>query len=753
MVAAVRFWKIGVLIFVLLMAACARAPLVPSVKPVEEATETAKPSASYGRNTDSAGFTDTRDYPDEGAQSGAEIPAAPLVKMGTGTFVTPPEHQAGKDQQAGTIILKFEATDLREVIKVIFEDILNQSYLIDPAVQGVVTIHTTQPVSQDALLPILESILELNGAALIYNQGIYNVLSKANAKTAAVSPVIGSAPIPEQAGYRTQVVPLRYVSAKEMKKLLDPYASDTTTIRIDEARNLLILSGHSSRIGHLLETIETFDVDWLKGMSFGLFPLEYADARTLVDELMKVIGKGGGGPLADIFRLIPVERLNSVLVITHQPQYMDDARRLIEQFDLGTETAPGRRLYVYHLKYSKAETVAGLLQEILGQGPLSETPTEIPVNAPPDQRANVRSAADFKAPPPVTARGGTKAGVYNVPVADENGSPRDAGRSGVSSEYSDQVGIIANQDNNAIMVLASPLHYRAIEATIRKLDVPQRQVLIEATIAEVDLTNNLSHGVRWFLEGQVSGTPFALGLNAAAAAAGISARGLSLGIFNSAKELRFVFDLLNTESHVKFLASPHILVVDNNTARFRVGDQIPITTRSSQSVTNPDAPLVSEVQYRDTGILLSVTPRINTGGRVTLEISQEISRPAAAVEGGGNVPITQRTIDSTVVVQSGQTVVLGGLIQENLTSTQEGIPGLMDIPWLGNLFSSNTSDVARTELLITITPKVIENPIQALEVTEELRRRVQNVTDLVESVLGDEQQQNELNKSVLERMR
>ena len=302
---------------------------------------------------------------------------------------------------------------------------------------------------------------------------------------------------------------------------------------------------------------------------------------------------------------------------------------------------------------------------------------------------------------------------------------------GVYAESSDDIKIIADQDNNAILVLASQEDYRAIEAAIRKLDIAPRQVLIEATIAEVSLSNTLDYGVRWFLEngnGQI-------GFNAPvpATAAG---EGLAFAFFNEASDVKAFFDILATESSVKFLSTPQVMVLDNQTASIRVGDQIPVTTRSSQSTTNPDAPIVTEVQFRDTGTLLTVTPRINKGGQVTLEISQEVSLPGTepAVGGGGNVSIAQRTINSSVIVQNGQTVVLGGLILETTTDGVTGVPGLMKIPVLGKLFSSTSQDVFRTELIITIRPRVVENVREMQQITEELRMRMIKASEYQDSV-------------------
>jgi general secretion pathway protein D len=294
---------------------------------------------------------------------------------------------------------------------------------------------------------------------------------------------------------------------------------------------------------------------------------------------------------------------------------------------------------------------------------------------------------------------------------------------------------MADQDNNAIVIMASPADYRMIEAAIRQLDIQPRQVLINAIISEVTLNDELDYGVGWFL----SGSNFELGFNTplpgGAEAAG---EGLALAIFNNSDETRLFFDLLASKSNVKFISAPQVMVRDNQTATIRVGDQIPVTTRSSQSTTDPDAPIVTEVQFRDTGTLLTVTPRINAGGQVTMDISQEVSLPGTepAVGGGGNVSIAQRTIDSSVTIHGGQTVVLGGLIRETRTSARSGIPLLMDIPWLGELFSTNSDNVGRTELIVTINPVVIENQRDAEIVTKELRQRMKSAAEYEASAWG-----------------
>ena len=618
-----------------------------------------------------------------------------LVSLGTGTFVQ--AARTGRDNGYATadgITINFEQANLREFLRVVFDTILHENYVVDPQVQGLVTLHTSRPVRLDVVLSIVETVLQSNGAALVRDEGIYKIIPLAKAASQSRSPSVGRYAPGNSRGYGIQVVPLQYASAAELQKILAAFVPDGGDIQADELRNVLILSGPRYRLDELLATIRTFDVDWIKGMSFGLFRLQYADAQLLIEEIQTVISSDGSLQSGGNIRLLPIERLNAVLVISHQPSYVVAVQKLIEQFDWGVESAAGRRLYVYELENAKAESVSRVLQEVFDQ--LGEA-----------------------ARPGAVASG----------AQDPGQSP--GASDGILAENRGAVSIIADKDNNAILVLASRQDYRAIEAAIKRLDIAQRQVLIEATIAEVTLSDTLDYGIRWFL--QHSDRQLGFGAPVPAEASG---EGLAFAFFDQDKDISVFFDMLATESSVKFLSTPQIMVLDNQTANIRVGDQIPVTTRSSQSTTNPDAPIVTEVQFRDTGTLLTVTPRIKAGGRVSMDISLEVSLPGTvpAVGGGGNVSIAQRTINSSVIVQSGQTVVLGGLILENTSDGKSGIPLLKDIPLLGRLFSTKSKDVFRTELIVTMTPRVIENQREMRQVTEELRKHMINATEYENTV-------------------
>jgi general secretion pathway protein D len=649
--------------------------------------------------------------------------------MGTGNLVgrAPATDREGVTRSGGDVTLNFEAADLQEVAKTIFQDILEENYEIDPEVRGSVTLHTTMPVTREAVLPILESILQSNGAALVRGAGIYKVVTAARAGQNPAPPTVGNTPTAGAVGYGVQVVPLRFVAAAEIKKILDPLVVEPAKVEIDATRNAVVLSGPRLNVQNLVETIQIFDVDWFEGMSFGMFPLEYADVGQISEEIGAVLGVSEQGPMAGIVKLIPVQRLNALIAVTHQPKHLQLVADLVEHFDRGTQAGPGRRLFVYNLRHAEAEGIATILRDIFGaEGKTTRTSqpswARSPIDRPdfsPAARAGIESGLAAEA-------SGSALALPDLSSPREGGGDRSPGRSSEGA-----VSIKADTKNNALLVLASSADYRAVEAAIAKLDVPARQVLIEATIAEVLLSENMSYGIRWFFDWGISGYRVAAGLGAPLPQE-VGGQGLSMAIFNNAGEVRLFFDILGAETKVKFLSAPQVVVVDNETANFRVGDQIPVVTRASQSTTSPDAPVVTEVEYRDTGTLLTVKPRINAGGMVTLAVSQEVSTPGAST-GGANPPIAQRNINSTVVVQSGQTVVLGGLIRENKAKSKSGVPGLMDVPLVGGLFRSTTDDTSRSELIVTVTPRVIKNPHEYREATEEIRRRVQGASNVEQS--------------------
>lgn len=299
-----------------------------------------------------------------------------------------------------------------------------------------------------------------------------------------------------------------------------------------------------------------------------------------------------------------------------------------------------------------------------------------------------------------------------------------------AGEAGRKIRIIADEPNNALFILATPQDFRDIDAALNRLDVEPLQVMIEATIAEVSLNDKLKYGVSWFFEqGNNS-------ITLADVASGIPTAAFpGFSYLYAGANARVVINALDEVTHVNVISSPQLMVLDNRTATLQVGDEVPIITQSAVSVADPAAPIVNSVQFRDTGVILNVTPRVNSSGGVELDIEQEVSDVVPTTTSTIDSPtIQQRKIKSSVSVHDGQTIALGGLIRDRQSRGKSGVPGLSDIPVLGSLFGTTTNTADRTELLVLITPHVVRGPEEADAITDELRKRMQSVLPLTKKI-------------------
>ncbi|WP_341502589.1 type II secretion system secretin GspD [Gallaecimonas sp. GXIMD4217] len=612
----------------------------------------------------------------------------------------------------GDVTLNFQGTDISEVVKTVLGDILQVNYSLDPGVQGTVNLQTSQPIAKEALLPTLETLLQANGAALVETQGIYKVLPLEGAGSAASPRLKLSA----ERGYQMLIMPLRYISAKEMAKLLEPVKPKQGIVQADENRNLLLLAGTQSELVNMRDTIRIFDVDQLKGMSVGLFRLQSVDAATLNTELQNIFGDQAEGPLAGMVRFIPIERLNALLVVTPQAKYLQDARTWINRLDKA-ENPRGLNMYVYYVQNGKAERLADML------GQLFEGQRRNSRNRPPRESSTT---------PPARAES------PDTPV--ENPRPTASTTTATSLDTSNldvgEVSIIADEENNALLVMATPGDYEKVLQAIKKLDVLPLQVLVEATIVEVSLEDELRYGLQWFFKNSLGDGKSGfggIGGSRSGESGGFSPNPLdylasaTYEVFDAAGT-RLLLNTLATDSKVNVVSSPSLMVLDNHTATIRVGDQVPVRTSQTTNTASDLGNITSTIQFKDTGVLLEVTPRVNAGGMVVLDIIQEVNDVAPTTSSDIDSPtITQRRIDTSVAVQSGETLVLGGLIRENKSSDGEGVPGVRQVPVLGWLFGSKGKTSRRTELVVMLTPTAVSDREEAREVTEEYRKKLKGV--------------------------
>ncbi|MCA1851053.1 MAG: hypothetical protein LC647_01265, partial [Beggiatoa sp.] len=429
-------------------------------------------------------------------------PPRPNIELypGTGTFVNLRAAAPRPPDTGGEYTLNFEATDLQEVVKAVLGDLLQESYFIDPKVTGQVTIQTSRPLKRAELLPTLENLLRLNGAVLLRSDGLYKVMPGPQATRG--SPPASVQRVAAAQGYGVRIVPLRYISARELHKLIEPFLPPDAPQIVDEQRNLLILTGTEQELESTLELVEIFDVDWLNGMSVGLFKLKDAEVKTLHTEMEKIFGEKDS-PVSGVVRMVPVERLNALLVVTSRPGYLENVREWVERLDQVAD-AVGPRLFVYRVQNGKAADLATVLGGIFGaevtkeEGPPAAelAPGEEPTTL---DSGNQRTSERESGLGEEEARGGRQR------RGERSQEPA------VSVVSTEDLKIIADESTNSLVILARTQDYEMIVTALRNLDVVPLQVLIEASVIEVMLTDELRYGVEWFFKNEVGPSGTAVG--------------------------------------------------------------------------------------------------------------------------------------------------------------------------------------------------------------------------------------------------
>ncbi len=620
--------------------------------------------------------------------------------------------------EGGEATFNFEGESLHAVVKAILGDLLQQNYVIAPTVQGTVTLATPRPVSPAQALSLLEMVLGWNNARLVWSNGQYAVLPSDQAVAGNLSPRTGGTAAAR--GFELRAVPLQYVSATEMQKLLKPYVREGAVVQVDNARNLLVLSGSRGELENYLRTVRIFDVDWLKGMSVGVFPLQGGDPEQVITALEKVFGEESGSPLAGMFRFLPVEGSNSIIVITPQPRYLREAQQWIERIDLAGE---GSRLYVYEVKYMKAADLASQLGTVF----------DAAVSAPSGGAADIAPGRS-----PVTlgdvARAQAQISQPATP-APAAGAPKGGGDSGI--------GISAIDESNALMVRASPAQWESIRRAIERLDVMPAQVHIEAQVLEVTLSGNLAYGVNWFFDNAVPaelrnlrpgrGSLGQVGGDLAQDVGEDGRSGPASMFYTFASgDSAAILNLLDSQTDVRILSSPSLFVRNNAQAALNVGQNLAVASTSftpgnGSTTPTPGSNTISNVQYLTTGTSLKVKPRIGGDGMVFLEIEQEISSPTDTAGASGNPNVSTRTVKTEAMVRDGETVMLAGLISQTDTRSSSGAPGLSRIPFLGGLFGQQARTDARSEVLLLITPRVVRSSEGARTLTDDYIQRFQGM--------------------------
>jgi general secretion pathway protein D len=696
--------------------------------------------------------------------------------------------------------LNFENAPVASVAKTILGEALGVGYTIDPRVQGTVTLTSGRLVPKADLIYVLESALRPIGAVLVKDKLGYRFVPLGDAVGAGNTDEAAARAAP---GYGVSVVPLQNVSAQTLVKLVDSFATRPGTVRADPAHNMLIIQGSGTERRSAIDTILSFDADWMRGQLVGIYPIQNSTPEPVLADLEKILDSGEGGLSQNVVKLQAISRMNAILAVARKPAMLNTISAWITRLDRTDTARSGVR--VYRVKYGEARQMARILNEVFtGGGSGSDTGEN---QVAPGSGSSESSSGDrlsgsaggtqsgFGSRPQSgfgTSGGGGSSGGFNNaslggqsaggqagqglgsarpnlaasalnPADDSRGAAGAGGAGGAGGPPLLQgVRITADNVNNTLLIYCTEENYQIIERTLRQIDRPQLQVAIDATIAEVTLNDSLSYGVQAFLtshnlglgtdKGSILNTsptatyPTTTTTVTNGVATAVTSAFLNRAIpgFNfllgSEAQPTAILDALHMVTDLKVLSNPSLVVIDNQVATLLVGDQVPVSTGSANvlnSATATSNTIVNSVDYRPTGIIVKVAPRINANGNVRLEIEQEISNVVTSADAdspASTAPnltptVSQRQVKSSIVVASGQTVLLAGLIQEQTQKYRAGIPVLDSLPEVGNLFSHTTKTAVRTELIMFIRPQIIRDGVDAYSIAEELRTKMRGKLD------------------------
>jgi general secretion pathway protein D len=676
---------------------------------------------------------------------------------------TPPQRRQAPSPASGAdmVSLNFNRADLVEVVHVLAQH-LKLTYTIDPEVKGTVTIHSAEPVKRADLFPIFHQILRMNGAVAVKTGNLYRISPIKDAKGLARPPTQG-----KEDSLALQVVPIRFFSVTEMKKLLTPFLTPGGEILDYPRGNFLIIVDLPSNIQRLIEIRDLIDVNVFAGTRMEIYQPKVASAEELAAEMTKIMqGYASSAAQAEGFtaQFIPIPRINQLLVISYSEAAWTYAKRWLDRIDVVAE-GPGRRIFIYPVENGKAAELADILNQALGQPSTARRDTprtlqDLHRSTPPIQGLPGTSRSPFGGstttspgssmfgaqPPPLGAYAVAPApqpAPPAAPAAPPPGvgvppptPPPTAPGARPAPQPQEQLRIVADPATNSLIIYGTAQEFQNIKNILKDLDIIPRQVLLDVMVVEVTLADDQSLGIEYEILGRnrpgIFGQTFGSGgairsgtLPAPPSGGAITQFGSGISGIIGSNDLRVFINAVMTDSRAKVLSSPTVLATDNRPARIQVGTEEPVPTGTITQAVGTLAETTT-VQYRNTGRIVTIIPQVNSLGLVNLQILTEVSQRGANVLVGPNSfpSFDTRQAETTGVVQDGETLVIGGIIAENKSKERTGIPYLMDIPVFGRFFGTTTDSVRRTELIMLVTPRVIRNVREARDTTEEFKRRV-----------------------------
>ncbi len=663
-----------------------------------------KPRTSISRN-------ETETGPEARRGSYQIFPGQPAPEDG-GTLPAP-----GVTETGGKFSINIDGAEVAQAAKLILGETLGLNYIVDPRVQGTVTLSSSRPLSGREALDAFEAALRLNGAVLVRSEGLVKVVASQEVidgeMGAADLGTAGGTPSP---GYGVSVVPLRFIGVTNMMELLDSFIARSGTVRASNAGSMILLRGTAAERQSLVDVVLSFDVDWMKSQSAAIANLANGTPDDMVTQLEAVFADDTAASGANKARFIPLERLNGVVVIANSAEKVRRALSWVGRLDKTNTNETG--YYVYAVQNGSAVEFAKILNStFLEKSGAASSISQVAPEQKPVEQTTAPTQPEGQQPGDTGQGQGNESGKSDIQQPATK--PTDTTASIPETDLSSGIRITPNTANNTLVIRATPREYRKILIMLRRIDSPAIQVLINVTIAEVTLTDKLRYGVQaYFKSSDVSGGVF----NGTGLLLKPSFPGLNF-ILGKTNDPRLVLDALSSVTRVRVVSSPSILVLENEAATIKVGDKISIFTGETVGQTT-----TKTFEYRDTGVILKVKPRVSSNGTVTMQISQELSSvvPDTSSAGSPNPTISQRTVDSTVSVLTTQTVVLGGLISGQESRGKDSVPGINRIPLLGDLIGKTENSAKRNELIIFITPQIVQNAEDASNVSQELRAKMKS---------------------------
>jgi general secretion pathway protein D len=619
------------------------------------------------------------------------------------------------EQDDGTFTVNMDQASIAEAAKLILGETLGFNYILDSRLQGSVTLVSNRPLTSRELLNSFEAALRLAGASLAQTDSGYKIVAQQEMLEGEMGRADLGASV--SAGYGVSAVPLRHISPTTLLELTEAFIARGGSVRASKAGNLILIRGTAEERRALVDVVMSFDVDWMKTQTASMAILENGRADDVAAKLLAVFAEDTATAGPNALKVIPVPRLNGLIVIANSQEKVRRAVIWIKRLDQESLTEPN--FYVYAVQNGNAVELARILQATFGEtGADAGASAEVaPDRQTMDVSMNAEDAASGETPAQQQAQGGSAlgSGITTASTAQDE--------TVATSTLANGTRVTPNPANNTLVIRATPKEYRRIQAMLRQIDAPAVQVMINTTIAEVSLNDELRYGVQAYLKGKdVAGGFF--GQSEGSLTLSPKLPGMNFLVGRIA-DPRLVIDALSGITSVRIVSSPSLMVMENETATIKVGDQVPIQTESSvdNGVTS------NSFEFRDTGVILKVKPRVSANGTVTIDLGQELSSVKGVTTGEGKNPtFSQRTINSKVAVNDQQTVLLGGLITGQEDGDRKTVPGANKVPLLGDLVGTTSRQAKRTELIVFITPRIIRNGEEAASESQELRDKMKNLT-------------------------